>query len=132
MKKLSLNFKKLSLSRAIALKWLPRITLSVSFVVACYAFWFLYQSVLLGVSDAIALETLNKQVLKVRLDVAQFEEVNSDFLQKIQGVQIDITKLRNPFASIVQSTPDTAAENGTNGEAPVAPPPLQNEPPPIP
>ena len=80
MKKL--HFKLPSLNRSAALKWLPRVTLSLSLIALGYTSFYLYQNVLIGVSDAIALESLSQQVLKVRLDVEDFESVNEDFLKK--------------------------------------------------
>lgn len=102
MKKLKLP--RLSFNRSTALKWLPRFTILASIIMLGYAVWFLYINVLLGVSDVITLESLSQQVLKVKLDVEQFEEVNEDFLNKIESADIDIQALRNPFEQEITTT----------------------------
>lgn len=104
---------------------MPRITMLLSIIALAYASWYLYANVLTGVSEAITLRSLNEQVLRVRLDVDEFEAVNEEFLLKLQGPNIDITTLRNPFKETAEegATPDNNSsateEPDTLNESPI-------------
>ena len=99
---MKIKLPSFKLNIAQLLQALPYLTLSLSIIGIAYTAWFIYNDIVLGAQDAVALESLKKDVIQTRLNTNLFDEVSIEYTKKSEQSEVNINNLRNPFEFVNQ------------------------------